>query len=180
MDIYQALKNDHRRLQHLLSELMNVSPGEAQSRHAIIARIRDELVPHTRAEEAVFYNPMRIVDESNTLVMHAYQEHLEAEAKLRYLQLRDKIDIEWKDAARELKTSIEHHIQDEEEKLFPVAKLLFTHEEAHQMAVAFASLKPQIKDENILQTSLEMLVNLMPVRFQPKSARVNLDARIES
>lgn len=165
MIIYEALRNDHDTVRQLLNELVMLNENDEQRRHSLIDQIRDELVPHSRAEESVFYNSLRAIDSAKDIVMHGYQEHMEAETLLRSLQLKDKIDADWKSNAQKLKKALEHHIQEEEGKIFSVAQQLFTEEEALMMGQAFEQLKPEVRDEGFVRTTLDMVANLMPPRF---------------
>ena len=164
MLIYDALMKDHDTVLNLLDELVSLK-GDSDRREKLIRQIRDELIPHARAEESVFYNSLRSMDEAKGLLGHAYQEHMEAEMKLRWLQLRDKIDADWKETARDLRDAVEHHIREEEEEIFEVARDLLSPEEAQKMGKAFSTLKRKVKQEGMMKTSLRMVANLMPPRF---------------
>lgn len=165
MLIYDALKKDHDTVKGLLAQLVNLQKGDESRRHDLIEQIRDELIPHSRAEEYVFYNSLRAIDAAKDIVMHGYQEHMEAETMLRMLQVRDTIDLEWKDTALKLKKALEHHIAEEEGRIFSVAKQLFTDVEAQSMAEAFESLKPEVKTEGFMSTTLDLVANLLPTGF---------------
>ena len=165
MMIYEALKKDHDLVKELLSELVSLGENDSDRRHELIDLIRDELVPHSRAEEAVFYNCMRLLDSSKNLAMHGYQEHMEAETLLRALQVQDKIDLKWKKTAQKLKETLEHHIEEEEGEMFNAAQALFTNEEAQAMGDVFEKMKPGIKEEGFAMTTVEMMKNLMPPRL---------------
>lgn len=178
MLIYDALTKDHDKVKILLNDLVHLTEEDKDDRHKLIEQIRDELVPHSRAEEAVFYNTLRSIDSAKDVIMHAYQEHLEAETYLRMLQVRDKIDAEWKATAEKLRDSVTHHIEDEEGKIFTVARQLFTNDEAQMMAEAFNKLKPEIQTEGIMKTTLELVANLMPPRFSSLFGKTNLESRI--
>lgn len=178
MLIYEALKKDHDKIKTLLAQLLATSPNKPEERHEIVEQIRDEIIPHSRAEEAVFYNTLRSIDMAKDLVLHCYQEHLEIETYLRMLQVRDKIDVEWKETAQKLKTALEKHIHEEETKIFSAAKQLFTTREAEMMGEAFVRLKPDIRREGFVSTTLDMVVNMMPPRFTSVFRKNNLQARI--
>lgn len=165
MQIYEALKQDHEKVRQLLNQLVNLNENNQKEKSRLVALIRDELVPHSRAEEAVFYNSLRLLDESKSLAMHGYKEHLEAESLLRALQLQDAVNMKWKDTAIKLQEVLEHHIQDEEEEMFPVAQGLFTSEEAVVMNEAFQKMKPEIKEEGFMMNTVEMIKNMMPPRL---------------
>jgi hemerythrin-like domain-containing protein len=124
MLIYDVLKKDHDKLKPLLAELvqMGESEADAEDREKLITQIRDELIPHSRAEEAVFYNSLRSIDASKDVVMHAYGEHVEAEGLLRTLQAMEMINADWTAIARRLKDALEHHIKEEETTVFDAAR----------------------------------------------------------
>ena len=82
----------------------------------------------------------------------------------RFLKFDDIIESEPMTAR--LKEALEHHIADEENRIFPAAKQMFLDQEAEQMGIAFEKMKPQIKDESILGTTWDMVVNLMPERLR--------------
>lgn len=165
MNIYSALKSDHDKVKALLSELVSLSEGDEKRFSTLVAKIRDELIPHSRAEEAVFYNSIREVDIAKNLVWEGYEEHMAAEALLRSLQAVNKVDVQSKKLAEKLKAALEHHIQEEESEIFSAAKQLFTAEESTEMGRAFQSLKSEVKEGSIIQTTLDTVANMMPVRL---------------
>lgn len=165
MQIYEVLTKDHDKLKELLNELVMLDQSGEERRHALVQQIRDEMVPHSRAEESIFYNSLRAIDSAKDVVMHGYSEHMEAETFLRTLQAADKIDMGWKETAKKLQKTVLHHIEEEETKIFNVARHLFTDEEAVMMAEAFEQLKPEVKEQGFLQTTIDMVANLMPPRF---------------
>lgn len=165
MLIYEALKKDHDKVKDLLERLVHSADADDHARKNLIKQIRDELVPHARAEEAVFYNSLRTIDEAKELVSHGYQEHMEAETLLRTLQGMEGIGADWTKTAKKLKEAVEHHIEDEEGKIFSAAKQLLVDEEAEMMAQAFEQMKPEVRDGGFMQNTLDMIANVMPDRF---------------
>lgn len=164
MLIYEALKKDHEKVKSLLNELVNLD-DDSDQRDELITQIRDELIPHARAEEAVFYNSLRTFEADKELVRDAYKEHIEAEKLLKMLQMKDAVNIDWKKTASELLKALEHHIQEEEGPMFTRAREVFTDDEARQFAEAFEKMKPEIKEEGFVGTTLDLAKNLMPPRF---------------
>lgn len=158
-----------------MDELCSLNEGDDQRRHALIDQIRDEIIPHSRAEETVFYNSMRALSSANDIVLHGYEEHMMAETLLRTLQVADKIDMGWKTTANKLRESLNHHIQEEEGKIFSVAKQMFTEEEAVMMAEAFEELKPEIKKQGFVKTTIDLVANLLPPRIAAKLKTYNVE-----
>jgi hemerythrin superfamily protein len=165
MEIYEALRKDHDAVKALLAELVSLDESDVKTRDSLVAKIRDELVPHSRAEEAVFYNSLRLLDASSGMAMHGFAEHMEAEALLRSLQARDFIGTTWKPTAEKLKNWLDQHIEEEEGDMFAAAKQLFTYREAQAMAEAFEKMKPEVKEGGLINSSVEMIANLMPPQF---------------
>ncbi len=164
MSIYEILKKDHKAVMDLLEQLISLKADSGQ-REGLIEKIRGELIPHARAEESVLYNSLRSMEEAKGRIGHVYQEHFEAETKLRTLQLKDKIDADWRKTARELKKTLQHHIHEEEGPVFSLAKELLTAQEAQSMGRAFLRLKNQVKKESAMKSTLRLVANLMPPRF---------------
>ncbi|MES2855526.1 MAG: hemerythrin domain-containing protein [Bdellovibrionota bacterium] len=165
MQIYEALKKDHDAVKKLLQRLEGSADADQETRSALIEKIRDELIPHSRAEEAVFYNSLRYIDEAKDLVRHGYQEHMEAEALLRTLQGMDALNADWTTVARKLKDAVEHHIEEEEGEIFAAAKQLLAEEEATAMAEVFEQMKPQVREEGFMKNTFDGIINTMPPRF---------------
>src|SRR5687768_16330420 len=95
MEIYEVLKSDHEELKGLLNDLIALKDDD-DYRYVLIEEIRNALVPHSRAEESVFYNTLRAVNADKKVVFHGYQEHMEAETLLRTLQVMDKMNMGWR------------------------------------------------------------------------------------
>ena len=164
MLIYDALKEDHQNLRELMRQLINFDYVN-MDRHDLIEEISEELIPHSRAEEAILYNSLRSLEGGKDLVKHSYKEHMEIEGLLRFLQFQDRVDANWKKTIVKLQEVLESHMDDEETRVFSAAAKLFTREEALSMGEAFGELKPDIQKEGVLKTNLDSVASLMPPRF---------------
>ena len=164
MDIYQALTADHDKLKPLLDQLVEATEHSGDTKR-LLDQIKDELVVHARAEEAVFYNSLRESEQGKGEAMHGYKEHAEAEALLQTLRGLKAINIEWKKAAEKLRDALNHHIEEEEGEMFARGRQVFFDQEADQMGEAFLRMKPEIEARSDFQNTLELVANLMPRRF---------------
>lgn len=181
MEIYEALKKDHVEVREMLTQLIELgAETPAEMRNGLINDIRDALVPHSRAEEAVFYNSLRGIEKASGLVAHGYQEHVAAETLLRALQVQGKVDAGWIATAKKLKEALEHHIAEEEGAIFTAAKQVFTRDEARMMGEAFEKLKPEIKEEGLMTTTIELVANIMPARFSKAFSKFSLESRVNN
>jgi hemerythrin superfamily protein len=167
MNIYEVLKKDHVEVLSLVDELISLKDDD-DYREILVQQISDALIPHSRAEESVFYNTLRAVNAPKKEVFHGFKEHMEAEAILKTLQAKDKLNMEWKSVARKLKEALTHHIDEEETEIFSIAKEVFTSEEAEAMGEAFVELKPKVEEQSGLGRTADMVINLMPPRLASK------------
>ena len=165
MNIYDALKKDHKKVETLLNQLVKSSEADNDKWKTLVDQIRDELIPHARAEEAVFYNAIREANHEKGLILHGYTEHAMAETELRTLQAMKSIDVNWMGLAKKLREDILHHVQEEEEKIFPAAKEIFSEEEAVMIGKAFTELKPAIKAQSFAGTTFDLVANMLPRRL---------------
>lgn len=165
-NIYDELKKDHQKVLSLLDHLIASEKAPPETRQRLVQQIRDDLIPHVRAEEAILYNALRDHDQSKDKVMHGYGEHAEAEALLRSLQVTEAVNVNWAAGARKLREALAHHIKEEEGAIFTAAQRTFSAEEAQQMGAAFVKMKPEVKEEGFLGTTLDMISNLLPTRLR--------------
>ena len=165
MLIYEALISDHNELKPLLDQLVAASQVNARTKD-LLDQVQKLLIPHSRAEEAVFYNALRSIDSVKDIVNHSYTEHMEAEALLRALKGLGAIGIEWTTATKKLRESLLHHIADEEGRVFTQARQVLLDEEARQMAQAFAQAKRRAQQQGDLKNLGDLVANLMPPRFK--------------
>jgi hemerythrin superfamily protein len=170
MQIYDYLKKDHQEVRALLTELVSLAEDD-DYREIVIDHIAAALIPHSRAEESVFYNTIRAVDADSGKVMHGFREHMEAEGLLRVLQAKDRASMNWKETAKKLEAALEHHVQEEETEIFAQAKVILTDEEAESIGEAFNALKGKISDEGSIAQAFDLIKNLMPPRLMNKLTR---------
>lgn len=174
--IYDVLRKDHDILKGLLQQLVQVE-NKSEDTKRLLSAISDELIPHARAEEAIFYNSLKEINPAKELISHSYTEHAQVEGLLRTLQGMAMVNMEWKAAAKKLKESIEHHIEEEEGKIFSAAKQLFLEQEAIEMARAFERMKPEVQKQGAFKNTIDMVANFMPDRFAKTFRNQSADKR---
>jgi hemerythrin superfamily protein len=167
MTIYEALEKDHRKLEGLLDELLQTSKAGDDRWKSVLEEVRHALVPHSRAEEAVFYNALREMHQSPSLVAHSYLEHASAEAELRTLGAAKMIDANWTSLVEKLRKDLMRHIEVEESKVFKAGREVLSDLESKQIAAAFKRLKPElVKDaDSMMGSTIDLIANLMPRRL---------------
>lgn len=167
MDIYAALKKDHEKVQGLLDQLVRTSETDDQSWKSLLDQIRDEVIPHSRAEEAVFYNSLRSTGHLQAKLLDSYREHAMVETEIRALQALKRFDVNWTKAVEKLKKDLVRHIEEEEQKVFSEARKVFSEEECNKLGEAFLRLKAEAEKDakSFTRSTIDMVANLLPQRF---------------
>ncbi|MCM2282759.1 MAG: hemerythrin domain-containing protein [Bdellovibrionaceae bacterium] len=165
MLIYDALKKDHDKVKEMIDRLVHSADADDNTRSGLIRQIRDALLPHARAEEAVLYNSLRSINETKDVVKHSYAEHLEIEGYLRSLQAMQGVGADWTKTVQKLQQALLHHIQEEEGRVFTAARQVLAEDEARMMGQAFEQMKPEVREGGFMQNTLDLIANVMPERF---------------
>lgn len=136
MNVIKLLRNDHRRALSLIEQIENDSDEAAsRSRVKLFDELKAALSLHAKVEERIFYPALEKFDETRSLVNEFYREHQEADRILAKMESRKNGSLsgEWQSQLHELKRSIEHHINEEENRLFPQAENLLGRERLLEM-----------------------------------------------
>lgn len=111
----EALKADHAFVRQLFERY--TSTQNMQVKEEAGPRIVELLEMHANLEETVFYPAVHEVDPS--LVDHSEQEHQEARQMMNQLKSMQVGSAEYDQIMVQLRDSIMHHVQSEEQSLFP-------------------------------------------------------------
>jgi hemerythrin superfamily protein len=139
--IFQNLKRDHDKHRALLEKLSDAS-GPAE-RRSLFEALRKELQAHAAAEEESLYATMLGNPDLRDEARHSVSEHKEIDDKLGELLDADEASAEWEDAFGELRHRYLHHIDEEEEEMFPKASELLNPETEARLAATFERRKPR-------------------------------------
>src|SRR5215208_3497074 len=118
MDAFELLKADHRKVEELFEELESAS---GKTKISVFNQIKTELELHTQLEEKIFYPALEKPSETHDLTLEAYEEHDVVKKLLRELSRAKTPNEEWEAKAKVLQENVEHHVEEEENQLFPKA-----------------------------------------------------------
>ena len=131
MDAFQLLKEDHRKVEELFTELESAS-GKAKLE--VFKQIKTELELHTHIEEKIFYPALEDPKETHDLALEAYEEHAVVKKLLKELSRAKTANDEWEAQAKVLQENVEHHVQEEENELFKKADKALSEEEVEDLS----------------------------------------------
>lgn len=139
--IFKLLKEDHERHRDLLEKISNTS-GDSEERRTMFEQFRTEVTAHANAEEQSLYGTMLKDPDLQDEGRHSVAEHKEIDDFLGELQEIDMSSSAWLTKFKEMRHRYEHHIEEEEEDMFPEAKEELSDEQARKMGEKFADRKP--------------------------------------
>lgn len=122
MNAIKLLKRQHREVEALFKQLDKAK--SARPRRKVFEQIADMLAVHATIEEKHFYPSVkrRATEE---ILLEAVEEHLGVKRVIADLLDLSADDPTFEAKAKVLKDLVEHHVEEEEETLFPkVAKLV--------------------------------------------------------
>lgn len=128
VDAFDLLTDDHRLVREYFQHIESVShTSTAADRHRkpdLIRQLCDELEIHTTIEEEIFYPAVRAAfkETDDSLVDHAEHEHAQAKALIAELRGMGPDDARADAVLRQLREAVEHHVRDEEERMFTLAR----------------------------------------------------------
>jgi hemerythrin superfamily protein len=138
--IFADLKNDHDRQRKLMDK---VSAADPEERGELFEELRQELQAHAAAEEESLYATMLAKPDLREDARHSVAEHKEVDDLLAELVDLDPEDEEWGDKYGELKHRYTHHIDEEEEEMFPAASEGLSSAEEQDLAQVLERRKPR-------------------------------------
>jgi len=123
MDLFQLIRHDHQKAKRLFERLAETASG-TQSRPRLFAELKHELELHAEIEEKYFYPALQGHEEAKDLIQEALEEHGDVKEALVALDHGDNESDDWADRLDELREDVEHHVEEEENEIFPLAQKL--------------------------------------------------------
>src|SRR4029077_16943166 len=129
-DAFELLKADHQKVKGLFKQFKQLKQdeGSGAEKTELVKEICEELKIHTQIEEELFYPAVREVisgdelDEGADLMDEALVEHAGAKDLVAQLEEMDLDDELYDAKVTVLSEQIDHHVKEEEGKMFPKAK----------------------------------------------------------
>jgi hemerythrin superfamily protein len=140
--IFQDLKADHDKHRDLLAQL-GETKGDSDERRDLFEALRKELQAHAAAEEESLYATMLGEPELRDEARHSVSEHKEIDDYLGELVETDMSSSAWLTKFKEMRHRYLHHIDEEEEEMFPTAAETLSDATEKKLAKVFEDRKPK-------------------------------------
>lgn len=139
-DAIKLLKADHKEVKTWFEEYEKLeAKGDKQ---ALADKICLALTVHAQIEEEIFYPAARPAVDDDALFDEAEVEHGSAKQLIAEIQAMKAGDRLFDAKVIVLGEYIDHHVEEEEEEMFPDAAAELTDEEEVKLAATFARRKP--------------------------------------
>jgi hemerythrin superfamily protein len=125
-DAIAMLKADHAEVHAWFEEYEGLGDRANVSKSKLVKQICQALTIHTQIEEEIFYPAVREAgkDKEEDMVDEAVVEHASAKDLIAQLQEMDPEDDLYDAKVKVLGELIDHHVEEEEEEMFPDARKL--------------------------------------------------------
>lgn len=116
-DATDLLERDHRQVEGWFHACESLSDEQAKAE--LIQKICMALKVHAQIEEEIFYPRARAETGETGMINHALQEHGEVKQMVADIEQRLQRGEDCTEQLRQLRQSVEQHVQEEEHDLFP-------------------------------------------------------------
>lgn len=138
--IFEVLKDDHDRHREMLK---TIASSRGDERANAFEAFRVEVSAHAAAEEESLYAAMLADPQLRDEARHSVAEHKELDDLLGELQGTDPDNGNWQSHFDKLRHRYEHHIEEEEDEMFPAAEKHFSDEKSQELGKKFDRRKPK-------------------------------------
>ncbi len=153
MDAIELLKHQHRDALNMIARLRAEDEMGEGERLELFDRLKEALSLHTRMEEELFYPALEHFKETRELVAESYQEHQQVDRLLQKMAAlgssegperrlkNNEPGGDWQSLLDELAADVTHHVEEEENELFPKAQGLLTPDRIQEMGYEMRGIR---------------------------------------
>jgi|SRR5579871_4827329 len=153
MDAVTLLRNDHRAVEKLFKAFEKAK--DSATKGQVVSEMITELSVHAVIEEQVFYPEVsREVDGARPMILESLEEHHIVKWVLSELEAMSADDERFEAKATVLIENVRHHVQEEEQELFPQVRDAMGRKRLSEMGEQMEDLKkrapthPQPREES--------------------------------
>jgi hemerythrin superfamily protein len=148
-DAISLLTKQHAEARELLAALAKTTDRGVKTRTELLAKLRTALTAHMSIEEEIFYPAYKQAAERKKdqhLFYEALEEHRAAKKVLKDLRHADPASVAFGGKAKVLKELVEHHADEEEKEMFPIARDLMPKEQLSELGARMQERLEQIEN----------------------------------
>ena len=143
-NILSLIEAEHRQVEKLFAE---AEKADTEQLYGCFNEIYKALTLHARTEEIVFYPAMREYEETEQYIEEAEAEHEEAKILLEEIKSLKPSDSEFKTKIKQLKKAVQHHVEEEENEIFPAISECMSDTQLSDLGKEFQTTKAKLEKE---------------------------------
>jgi len=149
MKVTNILRKDHRLIGGMVMTLERTPKVNGMIRRSLFNQIRHQLMAHSQAEEEIFYPAVRSLNFGRVeeYVTDAYREHQNMKDLLQQISNIDPMTSEFDGKVADLRRTIQHHVEEEEGKVLPLAERHMTVEQLEDLGMKFHNRKAELRQQ---------------------------------
>src|SRR3954447_12096872 len=150
MDATALLQRDHEAVERLFRQFEKLTGRAHKSKEKIVLKIIRELAVHSAVEEMLFYPAVRTAGmkaasragkQAAETILESLEEHHVVKWTLSELEKMKPDDERYDAKVKVLMESVRHHVEEEQEELFPKARTLLGKEMLEELGERMAKAK---------------------------------------
>jgi iron-sulfur cluster repair protein YtfE (RIC family) len=140
----ELLKQQHQEVSDLFEEFEGAGEGARMTKERLCLKIADALAVHASIEEQIFY-PESKQENTEDLLREAVEEHLSVKKLIADIMDSQFDDPQYDAKLKVLKEQVEHHVEEEEQQLFPLVARNCSEEELAEMGDRMQQLAEELQ-----------------------------------
>jgi hemerythrin-like domain-containing protein len=144
MDAIELLEGQHREVEELFEKFESAGENARKTKEKLCQEISDKLAVHAEIEEKLFY-PETKSEATEEILRESVEEHLSAKRILADLLESEVTDEQFDARMKVLKEQIEHHVEEEEEELFPKVRKAMSEDELEDLGSRMEELAEEVQ-----------------------------------
>lgn len=149
MDGIELLKQDHGKIIELFLELE--STDKPQELEDYFDKLANLLTLHARTEELVLYPQSRNCENTVELINEGHKEHAKSDLMVLALKSISSNEAEFKEKVSELEDFMLHHLDEEENELFPKIRQCLSDETLQQLGNQITETKTNLQSRKLIK-----------------------------
>jgi hemerythrin-like domain-containing protein len=150
MDPIELLKSDHREVEALLNRIADLEEDAAEERGELFEQVKTKLKAHETIEQDIFYPAAKEAgEEAEEIVSHSYVEHHLVDVLIEEIGQLEPDEEEWTAKTHVLKELIQHHVDEEQDELFPAVRKGLEKDQLEQLGEEMQTRKDELLGEPV-------------------------------
>ena len=143
MNAIDLLKQQHREVEKLFKKIDKAGPDEKEQ---LFDQLADALAVHAAIEEQHFY-PATKDARTEDLLQEAVEEHLSVKRIIADLLEMEPDDAQFDAKIKVLQEQVDHHVEEEEDELFPKVQKLHSKDELEDLGLLMEQTAQELKKQ---------------------------------